>query len=279
LAKHFGDLKAELNHANPICSDLNVMRPSRLANLLGACGRNIDRGESQIALFEVGAVYEGVSPDGQRMVASGLRHGRSAARHWADAGRDVDAFDAKADVMAVLEAAGTPLVATQTVAEAPDWYHPGRSGTLWLGPKTILAQFGELHPRILQDLDMEGPISAFEAFLDAVPVSKGKKGYTRARLDESDLPAVDRDFAFVLSAAVPAGDVARAAAGADKSLIVDVSVFDVFEGDALEVGQKSLAISVRLQPTEQTLTEAEIEDVSDKIMAAVEKATGGRLRT
>jgi phenylalanyl-tRNA synthetase beta chain len=278
LAKYFGDPKAELNLANPISSDLNVMRPSLLANLLGACGRNFDRGESQIALFEVGAVYEGVSPDDQRIVASGLRHGRNAARHWAGDERNVDAFDAKADVMAVLEAAGTPLEATQTVAKAPDWYHPGRSGTLWLGPKTMLAQFGELHPRILQDLDIEGPISAFETFLDAVPLSKGRKGYTRARLDESDLPAVDRDFAFVLSAAVPAGDVARAAAGADKSLIVGVSVFDVFEGDALEVGQKSLGISVRLQPTKQTLTEAEIEGVSDKIMAAVEKATGGRLR-
>ncbi len=279
LAKLFGDPEAELNLANPISSDLDVMRPSLLANLMAACGRNIDRGETQIALFEVGAVYEGVAPDAQRLVAAGLRHGRNAARHWAGDERDVDAFDAKADAMAVLEAAGTPLASTQTVAEAPDWYHPGRSGTLRLGPKTVPARFGEIHPGVLQDLDIEGPIVAFEVFLDAVPASKSKKGYTRARLDASDLPAVDRDFAFVLSADVPAGDVVRAAAGADKGLIADVSVFDVFEGGALADRQKSLAISVRLQPTEQTLTEVEIEEVSGKIVAAVEKATGGRLRT
>ncbi len=279
LAKHFGGSKVELKLANPISSDLNVMRPSLLANLLGACCKNINRGESQIALFEVGAVYEGVTPDRQRMVASGLRHGRNVARHWAGDERDVDVFDAKADAMAVLEAVGTPSIASQVVAKAPDYYHPGRSGTFWLGPKTILVHFGELHPRILQDLNIEGPISAFEVFLDSIPIPKGKKGYTRARLDTFDLPAVDRDFAFVLSAAVPADEVVRAAANADKKLIVDVSVFDVFEGGTLAAGQKSLAISVRLQPTEQTLTEAEIEDVSGKIMVAIEKATGGQLRT
>ena len=295
LAKHFGDPDSELNLANPISSDLDVMRPNLLANLMGACGRNIDRGETQIGLFEVGAVYEGVAPDAQRVVAAGLRHGRMAARHWAGKGRDADVFDAKADALAVLEALGVPLAAAQTTADAPDWYHPGRSGTLRLGPKTVLACFGDIHPRVLHDLDMVGPLTAFEVFLDALPLAKGRKGYTRARLDASDLPAVDRDFAFLVDENVLAGDLARAAASADKDLIADVSIFDVYTrqhdereeeekgkielGGQLPLGKKSLAISVRLQPTEQTLTEAEIEAVSGKVVAAVEKATGGRLRS
>ena len=279
LAKHFGDSNPDLNLANPISSDLDVMRPNLLANLMDACGHNIDRGEAQIALYEVGAVYEGVAPDAQRTVAAGLRHGRIAARHWAGDARNADTFDAKADGLAVLEALGIARAATQTTAGAPGWYHPGRSGTLRLGPKTVLAHFGEIHPRVLHELDMEGPLAAFEIFLDALPQAKSKKGYTRARLDASDLPAVHRDFAFLIASGVSADDVVRAAASADKALITDVSVFDVFEGGFLEAGQKSLAINVRLQPTEQTLTEAEIEAVSAKIVAAVEKGTGGRLRS
>ena len=279
LAKHFGELEGNLNLANPISSDLDVMRPNLLANLMAACGRNIDRGEAQIALFEVGAVYEGVAPDAQRTVAAGLRHGRVAARHWAEDARDADTFDVKADTLAVLEALGIAGGATQTTADAPDWYHPGRSGTLRLGPKTVLAHFGEVHPRVLHELDMEGPLAAFELFLDALPQAKNKKGYTRARLAASDLPAVHRDFAFLIASGISADDVVRAAASADKALITDVSVFDVFEGGSLEAGQKSLAISVRLQPTEQTLTEAEIEATSAKIVTAVEKSTSGRLRS
>ena len=279
LAQHFGDSNPDLNLANPISSDLDVMRPNLLANLMGACGRNIDRGEAQIALFEVGAVYEGVAPDAQRLVAAGLRHGRVAARHWAGDGRDADAFDAKADALAVLEALGNAGAAIQTTTGAPSWYHPGRSGMLRLGPKIALAHFGEVHPRVLHELDIEGPLAAFEIFLDALPQAKSKKGYTRARLDASDLPAVHRDFAFLIASGVSADDVVRAAASADKTLITDVSVFDVFEGGSLEAGQKSLAISARLQPTEQTLTEAQIEAVSVKIVNAVEKSTGGRLRS
>ena len=279
LAKHFGDPAPDLNLANPITSDLDVMRPSLLTNLLAACKRNIDRGESQIALFEVGAAYAGVTPDAQHLVAAGLRRGPNSVRHWSGEGRDVDVYDAKADALAVLQAVGAPMAAVQTVAGAPSWYHPGRSGSFNLGPKTVLACFGEVHPGMLDDLDIESPLVVFEVFLDAVPEAKGKKGHTRPRLDVSDLPAVDRDFAFLVGSDVPADDLVRAAASADKDLIVDVSVFDVFEGDSLEDGQKSLAIGVRLQPTERTLTEAEIDSVSAKVVAAVEKATGGQLRS
>ena len=279
VARFFGDIPMSLNLVNPISSDLDVMRPNLLANLIAACARNVDRGESEIALYEVGAVYEGVAPDAQHTVAAGLRHGRNASRHWAGEGRDIDAFDAKADAFAVLEAAGAPLAAAQTAAEAPAWYHPRRAGTLRLGPKTVLARFGEIHPRLLHDLGIEEPLVAFEVFLDSLPEAKAGKGYTRDKLDASDLPAVDRDFAFVLDAVVPAGDLVRAATSADKQLIADVSVFDVFEGGSLGAGKKSLAISVRFQPTARTMTDAEIEAVSGKIVAAVEKATGGRLRS
>lgn len=279
LAGRFGDPAPDLALANPINSDLDTMRPGLLANLAAACKRNVDRGESRIALFEVGAAYAGVTPDAQHTVAAGLRRGRSAARHWSGEGRDVDVHDAKADALAVLEAVGAPAAGARTKAGAPAWYHPGRSGTLHLGPATVLAHFGEAHPGILNDLDVESPLAMFEVFLDAVPEAKGRKGHTRPRLDAFDLPAVERDFAFLVGSEVPAHDLVRAAAAADKGLIVDVSVFDVFEGGSLEAGRKSLALGVRLQPRERTLTEAEIDAVSARIVAAVEKATGGRLRS
>lgn len=279
LAGRFGDPAPDLGLANPINSDLDTMRPSLLANLAAACKRNVDRGESRVALFEVGAAYAGVTPDAQHTVAAGLRRGRNAARHWSGEGRGVDVHDAKADALAVLEAVGAPADGARTKAGAPAWYHPGRSGTLHLGPGTVLAHFGEAHPGILNDLDVEGPLAMFEVFLDAVPEAKGRKGHTRPRLDVFDLPAVERDFAFLVGSDVPAHDLVRAAAAADKGLIVDVSVFDVFEGESLEAGRKSLAIGVRLQPRERTLTEAEIDAVSARVVAAVEKATGGRLRS
>lgn len=278
LAGRFGDPAPDLRLANPINSDLDTMRPSLLANLLAACKRNVDRGESRIALFEVGAAYAGTAPDAQYTVAAGLRRGRNAARHWSGEGRDVDVHDAKADALAVLEAVGAPAASARTEAGAPAWYHPGRAGTFKLGPRTVLAHFGEIHPGILDDLDVQGPLAMFEAFLDAIPEAKGRKGRTRPRLDVVDLPAVERDFAFLVGSEVPAGDLVRAAASADRNLIVDVSVFDVFEGDSLEAGRKSLAIGVRLQPRERTLTETEIDAVSARIVTAVEKATGGRLR-
>ena len=173
---------------------------------------------------------------------------------------------------------GAPTADMRTEPGAPDWYHPGRAGTFKLGPRTVLAHFGEIHPGILDDLDVQGPLAMFEAFLDAAPEAKGRKRRARPRLDAVDLPAVERDFAFLVGSEVPAGDVVRAAASADKDLIVDVSVFDVFEGDSLGAGRKSLAIGVRLQPRERTLTEAEIDAVSAGIVTAVEEATGGRLR-
>ena len=275
----FGGVRDDLRLANPISSELDVMRPSLLPNLIVAAGRNVDRGAQDLGLFEVGPSWRDPTPEGQDRVAAGLRRGRSGARHWLEAPREVDAFDAKADAMAALQAAGAPVASLQVAGEAPPWYHPGRSGTLRLGPKSILAAFGEVHPRVLDRLGVKGPMVAFEANLSALPAPRAKASRTRPVLDSSDLPFVDRDFAFVVGADEPAGNLVRAARGADKALIVDVSVFDVFEGPALGADRKSIAIRVRLQPRKQTLTEAEIEATSQKIVAAVTKASGGELRT
>jgi phenylalanyl-tRNA synthetase beta chain len=190
----------------------------------------------------------------------------------------VDAFDAKADALAALEAAGAPIDNLQVTTDAPDWYHPGRSGILRLGPN-VLARFGEVHPATLAELDVDGPVAAFEVFLDAVPQPKKKKaGAARPMLELSPFQPVDRDFAFVVDEGVPADKLVRAARGADKTLIGDVRVFDIYRGKGIEDGKKSIAIAVTLQPREKTLTDEEIDAVGNKIVASVEKHTGGTLR-
>jgi phenylalanyl-tRNA synthetase beta chain len=277
-AEMFGGGGEALRLDNPISAEADMMRPSLLPNLIVAAGRNVDRGFSEVALFEIGNVYRGTAPEEQNMVAGGLRRGRNASRHWSGAPRDIDVFDAKADAIAALAEAGAPPANLQTFNGGPDWYHPGRSGSLRLGPKTVLAEFGEVHPRVLSAFGVKGPMVAFEVFLENLPKSKAKASRNHSPLEASDLPSVDRDFAFVVASDTAAQDIVRAAIGAEKTLIDEVSVFDVFEGGALEEGQKSIAIRVRLQPTEKTLTDAEIEAVAGKIVANVAKVTGGKLR-
>ena len=281
----FGGTPEGLRLANPISVDLEVMRPSVLPNLITAAVRNADRGLANAALFEVGPEYRDDTPDGQVPVAAGLRSGASGPRHWSEAPRPVDAFDAKGDALAVLEACGAPAANLQATADAPRWYHPGRSGVLRLGP-TVLAHFGEVHPRVLRRLGLKGPAAAFEVFLQRVPAPRRAKGAATAGggkakppLALSPFQPVVRDFAFVVDEAVTAEALVRAAAGADKALISDVSVFDVYQGRGIEAGRKSLAIAVTLQPIEKTLTDPEIEAVSKKIVDRVAKATGGALRT
>ena len=252
------------------------------SNLADAASRNQARGIGGIALFEVGPQYSGDQPEDQALIAAGLRAEAAAPRHWAEASRRVDGFDAKADALAALAAAGAPVPSLRITRDAPGWYHPGRSGTLRLGPNA-LAHFGELHPGILREMDVNGPLAAFEVFLDAVPApkaGKGKagKGAARPLLELATLQPVHRDFAFVVDAGVAAEAVLRAVKGADKALVTDAALFDVFEGDAVGAGKKSLAVTVTLQPTEATLTDGEIEKISEKITEAVEKATGGVLR-
>ncbi|MEQ8964659.1 MAG: phenylalanine--tRNA ligase subunit beta [Azospirillaceae bacterium] len=276
-AARFGLQDDGLKLVNPIASDLDAMRPSILPNLLRAAGRNTDRGLPDAALFEVGPGWTHARPDGQRSVAAGVRVGETGPRHWAAAPRPVDAFDAKADALAALAVAGAPVDRLQVTTDAPDWYHPGRSGCLRLGP-TVLAHFGEAHPAILDALDVDGPAAVFEVFLETVPEPKKKKGTARPMLTLSPFQPVERDFAFVVDESVPADTIVRAVRGAERALIADVAVFDVYRGKGVEEGSKSVALAVTLQPMEATLTDPEIEAVAKKIVAGVEKQTGGRLR-
>jgi phenylalanyl-tRNA synthetase beta chain len=261
---------------NPISSELTHMRPDLLPALLRAAARNQARGFSDLALFEVGPAFHGGEPEEQHTQLGALLIGASAQRNPHGAHRPVDVYDAKADAEAVLAALGAPS-RTMILRDAPDWWHPGRSGRIGLGPKNILAVFGEIHPKILRAFGVKGPAVGVTIYPDRIPMPKTKTA-TRPALEISDLQAVERDFAFVLGADVEAASVVNAAAGADKALIEEVRVFDEFIGGALGEGKKSLAITVRLQPREKTLTEAEIEAVGQKIVDKVAKATGGVLR-
>ena len=281
-AQLFGGGADALELDNPISTEMSSMRPSLLPGLLTAVQRNRNRGFADAALFELGQAYRGDSPEDQYLAASGVRSGTArlmgSGRHWDGAAGEVDVFDAKADVFSVIAALGLDPNKAQITRDAPAWFHPGRSGTLRLGPKVVLAHFGEFHPETLKTLDVAPPAVGFEIFLDALPPEK-RKSRAKAPLDAADLLPVRRDFAFVLDRSVAAGDVMRAAAGADRALIQDVSVFDVFSGGNLaEEGKKSLAIEVTLQPTVETLTDKDIDAVAQKVIAAVKKATGGEIR-
>jgi phenylalanyl-tRNA synthetase beta chain len=261
---------------NPISSELTHMRPDLLPGLLRAAARNQARGFQDLALFEVGPAFHGGEPGEQHVQVTGLLVGQSGPRMPHGGRRPVDVFDVKADAEAILAALGAPAKAS-VLRGAPGWWHPGRSGQIGLGPKVVLAAFGEVHPRILRALDVKGPAVAFTLFPERIPAPKAR-AVARPALVLSDLQAVERDFAFLLDAGVEAVNVVNAAAGADRALIEEVRVFDEFSGGALGEGKKSLAITVRLQPTEKTLTEAEIEAVGRRIVEKVEKATGGTLR-
>ena len=276
VAKFFAGDNALILLANPISADLDAMRPSILGNLLLAAGRNAARGFADLAIFEVGPSYADETPKGQILAATGIRVSQAAPRHWNQKQRGVDAFDAKADALAVLAAFGAPVENLQVVSDAPGYYHPGRSATLRLGPQ-VLAQFGELHPKVLKALDLKGPVVGFEVFLERLPMPRSK-GTARPLLNASAFQPLERDFAFVVDAATPAEKLVKAAKGADKALITEVRVFDVFAGAGVAEGKKSLALSVTLQPREKTLTDSEIEAVAAKVVSSVNKATGGELR-
>lgn len=278
LASLFGGGQDALMLANPISSDLDSMRPSILPNLIDAARRNAARGMGDLALFELGPQYAGDQPDDQAIVAAGVRTGDMVGRHWSGARRAVDAFDAKADVLAALTAIGAPADRLQTDRDVPGWYHPGRAGRLSLGPKNTIAVFGDIHPRLLKALDISGPVVAFEIYLDNLPEPKSKDVRTRPLLKASSLQAVDRDFAFIVDEDVPAEKVVRAALSADRKLIVAADVFDVYRGENIGADRKSLALSVTLQPVEATLTDEQIDKVAAAVVSNVAKLTGGVLR-
>ncbi len=281
-AELFGGGRPELELANPISSDMSDMRPSLLPGLLMAARNNANRGFRDAALFEVGNVYAGDAPKDQVMAAAGVRSGTArhagSGRHWQETGGPVSWADAKADAFAVLEALGLQTASVKLSRDVPDWFHPGQSAVIQLGPKNRLGVFGVVHPGVATTLDVAQPVVAFELDLDALPAPK-RKGTQRPALETSDLQAVTRDFAFVVGKDVAAGDVLSAVRGADKKLITDARVFDVFESEEqLGAGNKSLAVEVTLQPREKTLTDDQIDAVAKRIVSAVQKATGGKIR-
>src|SRR5829696_9060303 len=282
-AKLFGGGDKRLALANPIASDLSDMRPSLLPGLIKAAQRNADRGFGDIAIFEVGQCFASDEPEGQTIKAAAVRRGTARAqgvgRHWDGGAVAVDAFDAKADAMALLTALNVPTAGVQVVPGGPDWFHPGRSATLQFGPKNKIGAFGEIHPKILRALDLKGPLVALEITLDALPAPKYRPTKIKPKLALAEFQPVTRDFAFVVPRDVAAGDILRAAQGAERQLIAGIDVFDVYEGQGIDPDKKSVAIAVTLQPTEKTLTDAEIEAVSQKIVADVAKKTGATLRS
>jgi phenylalanyl-tRNA synthetase beta chain len=281
-AELFGGGKPELTLANPIAADLSEMRPSLIPGLVAAAQKNADRGFPDTALFEVGQIFRGDRPEDQFTAAAGLRRALAKpsgiGRHWTKRDGEVDAFDAKADALTVLAAAGAPAQALQTVPGGPAWFHPGRSGTIQIGPQNVLGHFGELHPRALEALDAEGPLVAFEVILERIPEPKARGTRAKPALEFSAFQPVERDFAFVVERDVKAADLVRAAQSADRKLIAGITVFDVYEGEGIAPGKKSIAIAVTLQPRDKTMTDAEIEALAAKIVAEVGKRTGGVLR-
>jgi phenylalanyl-tRNA synthetase beta chain len=278
----FGGGQAELALANPIAAELSDMRPSLLPGLVASAQRNADRGFPDAALFEVGQIFKGDKPEDQFTAASGVRRALAKAggsgRHWSGNAAGVDAFDVKGDALAVLAAAGAPSQAMQVVPGGPAWFHPGRSGTIQIGPQNVLGHFGELHPRVLEALDAEGPLVAFEVILEKIPEGKAKPTRAKPVLELSPFQPVTRDFAFVVDRAVKAGDIARTAQAVDRKLIAGVSVFDVYEGAGIESGKKSVAIAVTIQPRDKTMTEPEIDALAARIVAEVGKRQRGVLR-
>ena len=268
--------KKALTLANPISADLAVMRPSVLANLIDAAGRNTDRALPDAALFEIGNIYKFTTAEGQIATATGLRSGYAVPRHWSGAARKVDVVDAKADAFAVLEACGFNPESVQITTDAPEWYHPGRSGVLRLG-KNVLAYFGEIHPGVSGALKRDEALAGFEVFLGNIPQPK-KKSPQKPLLKPSPFQPVSRDFAFIVDLDVPADKLVRAVKAADKALIASVDIFDVYTGKGVPEDKKSLAIGVTLQPVDKTLTDEEIAAISKKIVESVQKQTGGALR-
>jgi phenylalanyl-tRNA synthetase beta chain len=281
-AELFGGGKPELALANPIAADLSDMRPSLIPGLVAAAQRNADRGFPDAALFEVGQIFRGDQPSDQFTAAAGVRHAlgkpSGSGRHWSKRDGEVDAFDAKADALAVLTASGAPAAALQVVPSGPAWFHPGRSGTIQIGPQNALGYFGELHPSTLEALDAKGPLVAFEVILERIPEPRARSTRAKPPLELSLLQPVERDFAFVVERNVKAADIVRAAQSVDRKLIAAVSVFDVYEGEGIAPGKKSIAIAVTIQPRDKTMTDAEIEALAAKIVAEVNKRTGGALR-
>lgn len=262
---------------NPIAADLDEMRPSTLPNLLLAVKNNIARGYANLALFEVGPEFNGRKPGQQQWVAGGVRTGMTSKKDWNGSARAYDLFDAKADAIAAIAAANGPWDSAQVSTDAPEYYHPGRSGAMRLG-KNVIAYFGELHPAVMKKFGIKQRVYAFEVFLDKIPLPRGAQSKAKKKLELSQFQPVDKDFAFVVDKAVKAADLIAAARVSDRTHITDVRVFDVYEGENLPEGKKSIALSVTFQPTDKTFSEQEIEYLMEKVITECGKKYGAKVR-
>ncbi|MBV9066071.1 MAG: phenylalanine--tRNA ligase subunit beta [Methylobacteriaceae bacterium] len=281
-AELFGGRGSDTALANPIASNLSDMRPSLLPGLIAAVKRNADRGAADVALFEVGQIFRGTSEKDQKIAATALRAGTAkrvgSGRHWSARADNADAFDGKGDALALLDALGIATGGLQVVPGGPAWFHPGRCGTLQFGPKGVIGYFGELHPTVIEALDAKGAHVGMEIVLDALPPAKARATKIRPPLDLPALMPLERDFAFIVDRGVHAADMIKAAQAADRTLVSDVSVFDVYEGQGIAEGKKSIALAVRVQPRDKTMTDAEIEALSQKIIGSVVQKTNATLR-
>lgn len=263
---------------NPVSTELNAMRPNLLPNLIIAAGRNHDRGLKNIALFEAGNQFASDKPEGQNFVVAGIRRGQKHDRHWQKRPEDVTLYDAKADAIAILTSLSVNTENAQIVAEAPSWYHPGRSGVIRLGPKNIMAYFGEIHPSILKKMDVKGPMVGFEIMIGNIPLPRSQSGNNRGPLKVSDYQAVERDFAFIVDKKMPAENLIKVVGSVNKKLIDNISIFDVYQGAGIDEDKKSIAINVKLQPFDKTMTDEEIETFSKQVIDTVSSKIGGTLR-
>jgi phenylalanyl-tRNA synthetase beta chain len=276
VAELFGGKNEALILENPISADLAVMRPSLLPNLLQAALRNLHRGIKDNRLFEIGAFYEDIAPDGQKAAVTGVMIGNRAPRHFKDKAQPIDFFDIKEDLFDVLETSGITRDKCQTVRGAPSWYHPSRSAAVMQGPKTTLAVFGQVHPKVLKEFDLEEEVFAFEVYLSNLPLLKEKA--LKKAIEFSPYQTVERDFAFIFDGSTEAQEIIKTVVKVDQSLIKKVEIFDVYEGKGIPEGKKSIAFSIRIEPQKATLTEDEINTLSQKIIEAVKVTTGGELR-
>lgn len=277
MAQYFRKGKEAVMLYNPITAELNEMRPSVLPNLLLGLKNNIARGYTNVSLFEAGPEFYGRKPGEQKLMASGVRAGQTSKKHWSGEERVFDLFDVKADALAVIAAAKGPYENPQITADAPEYYHPGRSGTIRLG-KNVLAYFGELHPVICKKLGLKQRVMAFEVYVDNIPLPRNSQDKGKKKLELSAFQPVDKDLAFIVDEKVLATDMLAAARNADKEHISDVRMFDIYQGENLPEGKKSIALAVTLQPKETTFSDQDIENLMMKIKVAVEKKTGAVLR-
>ena len=277
IAKYFRRGNEPVLIQNPIINELDEMRPSILPNLLIGAKSNIARGYANLAIFEVAPEFYGRNPGEQKTVAGGIRVGKTSKKDWTGSMRSYDVFDAKADALAVIAAAKGPFEAPQITTDAPSYYHPGRSGAIRLG-KNVIAYFGELHPSVLKALDIKTNVMAFEVFLDNIPLPRDGKSKAKKKLELSQLQAVDKDLAFVTDKNVSANNIAVAAKNADRENISEVRIFDIYEGENLPEDKKSVAITVTFQPKDKTYTDAELENLMNKVIFEVGKKTGATLR-